>query len=117
MKRFILLLIFLPAISLSNNLEPHKKICAEIGFEPKTEEFANCVMDFFKKSKTQSQNVKIESKPSTSSSSSSVSSSINKQNRIIQEQLDLQKKMYEEEKFRRFQKKNLIILCSFSHIC
>ena len=110
MKKLILLLIFLPAISISNNLEPHKKICAEIGFEPKTEEFANCVMDFFKKSKTQSQNAKIESKPSTSSSS--VSSSMYKQNKLIEEQLELQKKMYEEEKLRRFKKNNLIILCS-----
>ena len=110
MKKLILLLIFLPAISISNNLEPHKKICAEIGFEPKTEEFANCVMDFFKKSKTQSQNTKNESKPSTSSN---VSSGISKQNRLIEEQLELQKKIYEEEKLRRFKKNNLIILCSF----
>ena len=51
MKKILIMIFLFPALLCANNLEPHKKTCSDIGFTSGTEEYAQCVMDFFKKEK------------------------------------------------------------------
>jgi hypothetical protein len=106
LKIFIFLLF--PFLLSGANLEPHKKLCQDIGFTLGTEKFAECVMDFYKSEKEEKKN-KISnnsnsinnSNTSSNSSSSSVANAIREQNSILDNQLKFQKKLKEEEKNKR----------------
>ncbi len=96
MKKLLLILLLCPILLNANDLEPHKKVCSDIGFTAGTEDFAECVMDFFKKEKG------IEQQSANNSSSNSNSnSSLATQNKLLKEQFEYQKKRDEKEDFRR----------------
>ncbi len=96
MKKIFIIILLFPVFLYANNLEPHKKTCSDIGFTSGTEEYAQCVMDFFKKEKEKNQ--QTTSKKTNSSSSSN---SLATQNRLLKEQFEYQKKRDEKEDFRR----------------
>ena len=96
MKKIFIIILLFPVFLYANNLEPHKKTCSDIGFTSGTEEYAQCVMDFFKKEKEKNQ--QTTSKKSNSSSSSN---SLATQNQLLKEQFEYQKKRDEKEDFRR----------------
>ncbi len=96
MKKILIIIFLSPALLYANNLEPHKKTCSDIGFKPGTEDYAQCVMDFFKKEKEKNQ--QTSNKKSNSSSSSK---DIAAQNKLLKEQFEYQKKRDEKEDFRR----------------
>ena len=96
MRKILIIIFFFPALLYANNLEPHKKTCSDIGFTPGTEDYAQCVMDFFKKEKEKNQ--QTSNKKSNSSSSSK---DIAAQNQLLKEKFEYQKKRDEKEDFRR----------------
>ena len=96
MKKIFIIILLFPVFLYANNLEPHKKTCSDIGFTSGTEEYAQCVMDFFKKEKEKNQ--QTTSKKSNSSSSSNSQAT---QNQLLKEQFEYQKKRDEKEDFRR----------------
>ena len=100
MKKFLFILLFYSFLTEGSNLEPHKKICSDIGFTAGTEDFAECVMDFFKKEKEKNQQ-SVNNKSNNSNSGSSNSNSLATQNQLLKEQFEYQKKRDEKEDFRR----------------
>ncbi len=96
MKKIFIIILLFPVFLYANNLEPHKKTCSDIGFTSGTEEYAQCVMDFFKKEKEKNQQTSNKK-----SNSSSNSKDIATQNRLLKEQFEYQKKRDEKEDFRR----------------
>ena len=84
-----------------HNLESQKKICSEIGFTLGTEEFAQCVIDFYKQEQSQS-SVNSQSDKGNSSKDIYI------QNEILKEQFEYQKKRDEKEDFKPWTTGNLI---------
>lgn len=100
MKKFLFIILFYSFLTEAGNLEPHKKICSDIGFTAGTEDFAECVMDFYKKEK-ESKQQSVKNKSNNSTSGSSNSNSLATQNQLLKEQFEYQKKRDEKEDFRR----------------
>ena len=100
MKKIFIIILLFPVFLYANNLEPHKKTCSDIGFTSGTEEYAQCVMDFFKKEKEKNQQ-SVNNKSNNSNSGSSNSNSLATQNQLLKEQFEYQKKRDEKEDFRR----------------
>ena len=96
MKKIFILILLFPVFLYANNLEPHKKTCSDIGFTSGTEDYAQCVMDFFKKEKEKNQ--QTSNKKSNSGSSSK---DIAAQNRLLKEQFEYQKRKDEKKDFQK----------------
>ena len=98
MNRILLtLLIFVPLSLNSLNLDGYKKTCEDIGYKPKTDKFADCVLELHNRD----QNITSNSKSNTAAQNDPQLDKLLEQSKrqfeLQQQQYFVQKQLYDEQ--------------------